>query len=503
MLKKHQEILQNGQDFNMEDIVQAGLIDGDFYGRWFFPQTCRQPSPEIHREMDDILMRTGNRLVGLESFRGSAKTSRSRLTVSKRIGYAFSRTMLFISDTADHSTKTIQWVKKAVQHNTRWAQTFGLKPGNKWTENDIEIIHEVQGVTIRLIGLGITGQIRGINVDDYRPDFILVDDAEDEENTATPEQRQKLENLLMGSVLQSLVPASENPFAMMALLGTPLHKNAQIEIVQDDPAWVSRRFSCFDKNGESVWPERWSTQELLRQKESYVRRNLLSVWLREMECKVTSPETAAFRAEWLQNYDVLPDGGVYFIAVDPAPILSDIAKMKGLNTDPQAVVVIYIKDEKIFLVEYSLVRDQNPQELASELFRLKYKYNPRFVVVEAVAYQRNLQWYLRDEMKRQGRYFTITDIPDRRSKIDRIRQNIIDRASNHHIHVKSSHTEFIEQYTAYPDVKHDDLLDGFSMAIQAAAPAMHTIYTGENLKTSSDGVQDYKDDINENYRCAP
>ena len=245
-------------------LIKAAAVDSDFYGRHFFPKACRQKTPGFHREIDDVIERPENRFVAIESYRGSAKTTRLRIFTSKRIAYGISRTILYMSDTETHAAKSLEWIKRNVEHNSTWAQTYRLSPGKKWTETDIEIVHGAFGHTVRVIALGITGQVRGINIDDHRPDLIIGDDLENEENTATPEQREKVSKLFFGAVEKSLVPASENIDAKMVLLGTPLHRDALVEVCRKDPNWVSRRYSCFDTRGVSRWEDRFPTEVLTK-----------------------------------------------------------------------------------------------------------------------------------------------------------------------------------------------------------------------------------------------
>lgn len=455
-------------DLSTGDLIKAAAVDTNFYGRHFFPKTCKQDAPGFFREIDDVLERPENRLVAIEAFRGSAKTSKLRLFTSKRISFGYSRTILFVSDAEGHSSATIGWLKKAVEFNTKWAQTFKLTPGSKWTENDIEINHGTLEITIRIKGLGITGQIRGINIDDYRPDLIVTDDIENEENTSTPEARKKIANLFFGALVQSLVPATENPDAKLVSLQTPLNRDALIEVLRHDPAFVARRFGCFDAHGESRWPERFPTEVLLREKQSYIARNQLSIWLREMECRVVSDETASFRGEWLQYWDILPEGMTYIIAIDPAPPRSEKALLTNANTDFQAIVVLGFWRDRTYLVEYSNLRDQNPELVAVEFYRLVVKYRPLATGVESVAYQRVLKWFLEKAMKARNHPVYIRDVDDRRSKPTRIKQGLTDRAATRSFYVHKSHTDFIEQFVEYPDVSHDDLLDAVAIGLKMA-----------------------------------
>jgi len=457
-------------EISSAEAVTLGATDPLFFASYFFPKAAKMRAPVFHREIWETLVDPMNRHVAIEVFRGGAKTTILRMFTAMRIAYGLSRTILFVSASQKHSAQSVDWLKKAVEYNHGFAKTFGLRPGNKWTGEDIEIIHGTAGHTVRVLALGITGQTRGINIDDHRPDLIVVDDPCDEENTATPEQRLKTSNLFFGALDKSLVPATENPHAKMVLLQTPLHKEDLVESCLRDPTWVSHRFGCFDRDQRSRWEERFTTEELRKQKEAHIARNQLSLWYRELECKITAPELSAFHPEWLQFWDILPDGMATYMAIDPAPPMSEEAKRKGRDTDWQAIVVIGLHKGNAYLVDYALAKDQNPEQLSTEFFRMALKYRPRMVGVESVAYQRTLAWFLRQKMIATGHHFYIHEIVDRRKKNDRIRQALTGRASNGALHVNKSHIEFIQEFSDYPDVSHDDLLDAVSMALDLAGP---------------------------------
>lgn len=458
------------QELDPKELNKVCWEDNDLYGRVFFPNAFRQQSPQFHAEMDAIMAEPHNRQIGFKVFRGGAKTTKARVFAGKRIAYGISRTIMAISRSQYHANATVEWLQKQVQFNTKWAQFYQLKPGQKWSPGtgDIEIIHEGFGHTVRVIGAGITGQVRGFNFEDYRPDLIIGDDIDDEETTNTPEQRTKTGNLWHGAIANSLTPQSENPWAQQILLQTPLHLDDQISLCSRDDSWVTRTFGCFTDQGESRWPARWSTRELNKMKASYTARNQLGLWMREMECTLVSLETKAFRAEWLNYWDVLPDSMVVYIAVDPA--FSD-----SKYGDYQAVCVIGVSEGKVFLLEYALAKQQDPEQLISELFRLHRKWKPRVVGVEGGSYQKTLKWYIDRSMQRANYWMTVVEIIDRRPKEQRIRDGIRDMAYNGMIYIKKEHTEFIQQYSDYEaqgrgGIKHDDLLDAFTMAMGLINP---------------------------------
>jgi len=454
-----------GLELPIEEVVKLGAVDPLFFGRVFFPKAMGQRSPGFHREVMEALVAPQNRYVAVEVFRGGAKTTLLRVFTALRIAYGLSHTILFVSDSQAHALKSLEWLKKAVMFNRLFAEVFGLRPGVRWALEDIEIVSERTGHTARVLALGITGQIRGINIDDHRPDLIVVDDACSEENVGTPEQRQKLQQLFFGALEKSLVPRTENPHAKMVLLQTPLDRDDLVECCMRDPQWFSLRFGCFDESGESRWPERFPTEQLLADKEAHIRRNQLSLWMREMECRVVSKETSYFRAEWLRHWEILPDRMSVVMAIDPAPPVSEEARKKGRLGDYQVIVAVGFHQGKAYLLEYVMNRDQEVEELAAEFFRMAEKYRPRKVVVESVAYQRTLARYLKVKMREVGRFVPVIEVTDKRKKRDRILQALSGRAANGDLYIHASHVEFVEQFADYPDVRHDDLLDAVAMAL--------------------------------------
>ncbi|HEX6824731.1 MAG TPA: hypothetical protein VF077_00330 [Nitrospiraceae bacterium] len=422
--------------------------------------------------MWDLLEDRAHRSVALAVFRGGAKTTLLRAFTAKRIAYGISRTILFVSAAQDHSKKSVEWLRVQVETNRQFAQAFGLTKGRKWTDELIQINSSVFNTTITVIALGITGQTRGINVLDYRPDLIVVDDPCDEENTATPEQRLKISDLFFGSLAKSLTPTSECPDAKMVLLQTVLNGEDLVSQCLLDPSWASRNFSCFDENGRSAWETRFPTAVLDKEKSDHIRRGQLALWLREMEGKVVSPETSIFRGEWLQYWDVLPEGLVTFLAIDPVPPPSEREIAVGCrDKDYEALAVVGAIGSKRLLLETSANRGHTPEWTVMEFFRLVDKWHPLKAKVEGVAYQRTLKWILEQEMKRRMRFVQVDAITDKRAKSHRIAQAFSGVASNGMLYVHRSHTTFIEQFVSYPNVAHDDVLESVAIALPAATEA--------------------------------
>lgn len=469
-------------DPSLKELVELGAIDGALFAETFFPKTMRMKSPPYARKVWDALD-SNSRLVSLQLFRGSFKTTTCRVFAARRIAYGQARTILWIGKSQDKAIASVRWLRKQIEYNRLFAETFKLRPGGKWQDVECEIYHGIDDIPITILAYGITGPIRGINIDDYRPDLILLDDIIDEEIAASPMQREQIEALVYGAVKQSLSPATETPDAKMVLLQTPMDR-ADISMKSlTDPEWRSVRIPCWTldtedlplDSRESAWEERFPSKTLRREKELAIQRNQVSIFTREMECKVVARETSTFLNEWLRYYDLDPPEHFHTIMlIDPVPPPSDAELAKGLkDKDFECLTVMTRVKNSFYLREYSFKHGHDPSWTITEFFRLCAKYRPKRIYVESVAYQRTLAWLLRKAMEQQRRYFIIEEITDKRKKFQRIVDGLSGPAANGHLYIKKDMYDFIQQYSDYPNVSHDDIIETVAVGCEKLSGATY------------------------------
>lgn len=474
--------LVNGVEVSQEELVQMCAVDTGLFGQVFFPKTIRQESPAFHQAMDHLIDDPRYPLVSIEVFRGGAKTTRLRLHTAKRIAYKISKTILYVGKSQPHAARSLWWLRKQIERNTFFAQTFGLRPGAKWNDEEMQIYHGVEDDTIWVIGMGVTGSTRGINFDDFRPDLIICDDLVDEENANTQESRQKIYKLVHGSLKNSLAPRSENPYSKMAILQTPLDVEDISQKAKTNPEFKCMRCGCWTPETEdlpidqreSAWPARWSSEELRAKYKAALANNELSLFAAEWECRLITPETSVFRQEWIRYFgegEAEPEPALHemtvVMVVDPVPPPSEREVEKNLHgKDYEALVVVGKCRGKLYVLESSANRGHDPSWTVQEFFRLASKWRPRRIKIESVAYQRTLVWLLRQAMMKVGRYWAIIEYNDRRSKYNRIVDGLKGVLSEGQLYVRREQSELIRQITYYSNVKHDDELEATAIAAE-------------------------------------
>lgn len=470
----------NPEQISTDELIKLCAVDSELYGHVFFPQTFRQESPPFARAMWEPLENPHKRLVNLVQFRGGRKTTTLRTFASKRIAYGISRTILYIGASEADAIRSVIWLRNRVDRNKFWSETFGLKPGRKWEETQIEIEHTGFGHTVWVLAAGVSGSLRGINFDDFRPDLIVIDDPQTDESAATEVGREKTKDIILGAVRNSLAPETDEPNAKLAMAITPQHPDDISQLALKDPEFHSVVFPCWTKETldleiekqESSWPARFPTKTLQDQKRAAIHRNRLSIFAREMECRLISRETAQFRPNWLniREKGVVPPRGYFSVlAIDPLPPPSDAQMQKGLKgKDWEAHYVWGRINGEYHLLDYARNQGHEPSWSVATAFGLMRKWRCARCVFDAVAYQRTLKWIFEQEMKRRGVFFTVVPIADGMKKFARITGTIGGLASNGLLHVGEEHSVFIEQFNAYGPTYQgvDDDLDASALALQ-------------------------------------
>lgn len=472
-----------------DEMVGLAANNPDLFYHTFFPRTVRQPSAPFHHEIDGVLENPAHRFARFCLFRGSAKTTRLRMYTARRAAYGLSHTILYVGASEGHASRSVRWLKAQVEKNTAFAATFGLRQGSKWDQTEIEIVNDALESTTWILGLGITGNLRGINFDDYRPDLILLDDIITDENAATLDQREKIADLVFGALKDSLTPRTEEPNAKLVFLQTPINLDDAAMRAGKDLEWTSITQGCWTRETaeapveeqESAWEVRFPSEDLRLSKRAAAKANRLSTWIRENECRLISRETTSFKPEWLQQTVEMPGRGAFnVLVVDPVPPPSEREVAKGLQgKDYEAVGVVGRLGDKYFVQEYATNQGHEPNWTIYKVFELAMKYQVAKIVVESTAYQRTLQWILNQEMKRRGIYYMVDEAKDKRNKYTRIVSTVSGVAANGQLYVRPDHTELIEQFNMYPEVDHDDVLDMVAMGLtELVNPLLETMGEG-------------------------
>jgi predicted phage terminase large subunit-like protein len=171
-------------------------------------------------------------------------------------------------------------------------------------------------------------------------------------------------------------------------------------------------------------------------------------------------EDMTFRQEWFDYYVTEPQHLINYTTVDPG---GDPEDTKG-NPDYNVVMTTGkdLSSGRIYVLDYFHERC-NPGELIGAIFRHYKKWHPVKVVVEGVAYQKSLGYWIRERMRKQAEFFNLEFLTHgKASKGSRIQslQPIIQTKT---LVFRKWMTELVNELTSFPLGAHDDLADALAM----------------------------------------
>jgi len=141
-----------------------------------------------------------------------------------------------------------------------------------WTDYRMRL---VSGATVEC--RGIMSKFRGLKMKQYRPDAMIIDDPQDEEDVATFFRREKLARRFRRTILNL---GGEN--CDIFVVGNLMHKESLIAKLLKSPNWDGKLYQAINlprpqglefvigntkKDGSALWPERWPKEVLDRKKE--------------------------------------------------------------------------------------------------------------------------------------------------------------------------------------------------------------------------------------------
>lgn len=403
------------------------------------------------------------------------------------------RFIIIVMDTYEQAAEMLEAMKAELGHNSRLRMDFadGSGRGRIWREG---VCVTPGDVKIKAFGSG--KKMRGQRHGPHRPDLVIGDDLENDENVVSPTQRDKLERWLKSSVLNL---GSADGRMDVIIVGTILHYDSVLARLMRNPLWTRKAFKAI-----MVWPENldlWEQWEaLLLNEGKELARAFYEQRIKEMEAgavvswpalrdlytlmlKRATDGHAAFDSEQ-QNDPSAGDaaplassirlfGGVtpqphwlWFGAIDPS-----LGKA-GAGRDPSALIVGALdRPAKKLRVFAAPIKKRLPATIIADVIALHKQHKVTAWVCETVQFQE----FLRTEIIRQALdagvsvpVFPRDQIADKALRIETLQPFMAAGM----IEIHTSCTTLIEQLKHFPLGDHDDGPDALEMLWKFAATRM-------------------------------
>ena len=538
--KKLNTRYQNGEPVMGEHGLRKELaaFDLSYFGRAYLPHYFIRKSPHFHEELDEIWekgvmkdlnptkeARTISRMKGSRNVtaapRGHAKSTNFTFKDDLHaILYGYKHYIIILSDSSEQAEGFLEDIKTELEENANIIMDFGSLKGDKaWRSGVI-----LTSTNIKVEAIGSGKKVRGRRHRNWRPDLIVLDDIENDENVNTPEQRRKLKNWF-----EKAVSKAGDTYTDIMYIGTILHYDSLLNNVLQNPRYKAKKYraviseavntklwdewesiytNLFDEDHEAharkfyeeheadmllgtevLWEEKLSYYDLMEVKISEGEASFNS----ELQNDPIDPDNATFNPEWFDYYepelmDFTSPEFIFVGANDPS-----LGKNKKSDTSSIINLAVSLKSGYMYVVDAS-VEKRKPDVIIEDVFemnrRLKRDYKKGFFKfgVETVQFQYYFKEVMAKKSAEEGEYLPIEEIQSSVNKVLRI-ESLQPLIKNKYIKFNREHKALLKQLQEFPMGKNDDAPDGLQMAVQTAQNVK-----GAAIKTS------YKSIIRRRFR---
>lgn len=430
---------------------------------------------DFHEDWSKILLNgTGN--FAIEAFRESAKTQiviRANLLHALTYPQEHRSYLVIICATQTRASKSLTDVSREFLSN---AGMKGLVQEVKDNSGLALEVHYKTGQKVRIEAYGKGAAVRGLSWGSKRPDLVIIDDPQDEEDARSETVTETDWDWFLSDVY--FLGQSTRIF----LIGNNLGERCIIEQVlrnAESLKFTVQRIPILTPEGKSAWPEKWPLKAIEDDRESYARLGKTDIWYRNKMCECISPESQTFKREYFKYYEKQPslrDMNVYTTV--------DLAISQKANADYSAIVTVGVNSSGhwfILDVEYGRY---DPTTTMDAVFSAVRKWNPLSVGIENVAYQSALQHFLEKEMPKRGIFFRITPLKAEKKKELRI-DTLQPRFAVGTIWFRqgASWLEKLEsELLAYPHGAHDDVIDALAYMEQLVSEPYQREYMNGGVR---------------------
>ena len=440
------------------------------------------PIPQCHREWWELC--TGrDAFVAIAAPRGFAKST--AITHSYTLACVLFRERAFVLVISGTETQAILFLndlKNELKDNTAIHQLFGVPKFLKDAETDI-IVEMSDGHRFRVIAKGSEQNLRGAKWANKRPDLIVCDDIEEDEQVMNKDRREKFRRWFFGALLPA---RSDN--GIVRVVGTILHMDSMLERLMPEfqlamttqyrkraeflkvqplkiytdvrLPWKSVKYRAHDDSFENLlWPEKKGIEELKEIRANYVAQGLPEVYSQEF-LNIPIDETTAFfkKGDFINRTEEQRKKTLrYYIAADLAISDKDRADWSAF--------VIGGLDESGILHIVNVIRERmDGLEIVNCIFALEKLYQPEVFAIEEGQITKAIGPFLNEEMPKRNIWPQIYGVKPSTDKLNRAKsiQGRM-RAKGVRFDFDSDWFQvFQDECTRFPRDKHDDQVDAFA-----------------------------------------
>ena len=273
-LKDH-EAIQSGVIFKKKDSTEEqeqriakAQTDYEFFVRTYFPHIARCKCGKFQIDAAKFIRKNQNTRAVFEWARGHAKSTHMGVFVPLWLKIQKERqfhTLVLVSKSEDSADRLLADLQAELQFNELFINDFGkqMKEGN-WAEGEFTTQDDYYFTSI-----GRGQSPRGLKNHSHRPDYIIIDDIDDDEMVRNEQRVSKATEWVL-SALFGTMEAGRGRFIMV---GNRIAKKSILSNIIERPGVHHTKVNILDKDGHPSWKENYTASEVAEMRSMMGERN--------------------------------------------------------------------------------------------------------------------------------------------------------------------------------------------------------------------------------------
>ncbi|MCH5235540.1 MAG: hypothetical protein J1E16_09610 [Muribaculaceae bacterium] len=312
--------------------------------------------------------------------------------------------MITVGKSEDSAIRLLGDLQAELEFNQKLIADFGEQKNlGSWLEGEFKT---KGGAKFLAVGRGQSP--RGLRDREARPDYIVIDDLDDDELC----RNEKRVKDLTDWVKEALFGALDVGRGRFIMVGNLISKNSVLANISASKGVHVSEIKAVDKDGNPVWSEKWTKEEAQAYKDFVGYR----AWEKEMMHNPINDGTI-FRHEWIRYKKVLPLHKYEMLVCYTDP------SFKSTTANDYKACRLWGKiGRELHLID-TYVRQDTVSGMVRWLYNL-YESLPDNVVVSFFIEANMLQDIILDEFATEGniRGYQLPIMPDYRKKPDKIQR---------------------------------------------------------------------------------
>ncbi len=420
--QKHCETVQAATAVNTAETLQdkalrikhvradyAAFVDYYFPHYTVNPETgMRTPCAPFHIKAASKILQNRNLRAVFKWHRGAAKSTHMDIFIPLWLKCQQNKqlnVMVLVGKSEDNANTLLSDIQAELQFNQRYIHDFGQQyNGGSWEEGEFVT---KDGTAFFARGRGQSP--RGLRYRSHRPDYIVIDDLDDDELCESPARVTRLTNW----VKEALFGALDGGRGRFIMVGNLISKNSVLANIAATNGVHVSQVNVWDKNGNVSWAAKWTPKEVRAIEQFQGYRSFQKEY---MNNPIT--EGAVFRNDWIK-WGKMPDLKKFdelVLYIDPS--------FKGTTKNDYKAAKLWGKAGSQLWHIKAFVRQCSVAEMVRWLYDLYEWSQSQGIAIKWYMEANFMQDTILDEFRREGdlRGYQLPISADKRKKPDKFQR---------------------------------------------------------------------------------